>query len=49
MELTLTAKDTAVVLAVCDFHGDVLATAAWDGIESRLADWDWRPLDSETP
>ena len=44
IELALTVKDIAVVLALCDFHADVLAAAAWDAIEERLGDWGWPPL-----
>ena len=44
MELTLTVRDLAVTLALCDEHGRELSTAGWRSILELLHGWGWRPL-----
>ena len=44
VELRLTVRDLAVVLALCEEHGTELATAAWAPAEELLSRWRWQPL-----
>lgn len=43
IEMTLTVRDAAVVLMLCDEHARELTAAAWAGALEKLGNWDWRP------
>jgi len=43
IRLSLSVKDLAVRLALCDEHAQEL-TAAWAPVLTKLAEWGWRPL-----
>lgn len=39
IELSLTVRDLAVTLALCDEHAAALTSAAWDSVLTQLDEW----------
>lgn len=44
LSLTLTVEDLAVVLPLCEDHGQAVVRDAMNAAMALLDEWDWKPL-----
>jgi hypothetical protein len=42
--LEIVVEDIAVVLTLCDRHGEELIDDAWAAVEANLRRWRWKPI-----